>query len=245
MDSINFSPEENKKFDDIFKLYLQAKSIIIFAEEVDADSKYNDQVWKEIRDAFDHLARVIFDKKLNSSNLEKADPGYSVKNLDKAFGHVYRACYDAAEGAIFSLKSKLFDLIKPYDSRQLSQAVPDYAKDRIIIEAYNEELTSQRTKKDVGNSNASDFNKLIKILDGLKSLNKKYNLSLPHLEEVRLQDVKSAKSTIKSNTLAAIIGGVIVAAIIGIWREIAHTSILPIGNKINNKELFTSTFVWQ
>lgn len=40
-------------------LYVQAKALILYSEEVDPESRSNLQVIKELRDAFDHLMRVI------------------------------------------------------------------------------------------------------------------------------------------------------------------------------------------
>jgi len=79
-------------------LYIQAKALILYSEEVDPESRSNLQVIKELRDAFDHLMRVIVARVGNQTSPGATDPEYCSKNIQKAIGHIYRAAFDALDG---------------------------------------------------------------------------------------------------------------------------------------------------
>ena len=85
-----------KKFDeeilgslkDLTELYILVKEIILFGEEADPDKKTDLQPINELRNGFDHLMRVF----ASYFEVEREyDKIYVKRNLEKAFGHVYRA----------------------------------------------------------------------------------------------------------------------------------------------------------
>jgi hypothetical protein len=57
-----FSKEEIAQLEGLASLYMQAKSLILYSEEVDPDYRSNLQTIKELRDAFDHLMRFIVER---------------------------------------------------------------------------------------------------------------------------------------------------------------------------------------
>lgn len=85
-------------------LYVQAKALILYSEEVDPDSRSNRQVIKVLRDALDHLMRVIVARVGTQAPTDAADPEYTSRNIHKAIGHIYRAAFDALDGTVLSLR---------------------------------------------------------------------------------------------------------------------------------------------
>lgn len=81
-------------------LYVQAKALILYSEEVDPDSRSNLQVIKELRDAFDHLMRVIVARVGTQAPDGASDPDYASRNIHKSIGHIYRAAFDALDGTV-------------------------------------------------------------------------------------------------------------------------------------------------
>ena len=69
-------------------MYGRVKELIVFCEENHEDFKSNLHVVKELRDAFDHLMR-IFAVKFGIKDEQEED--YIKINMDKVYGHVYRA----------------------------------------------------------------------------------------------------------------------------------------------------------
>lgn len=171
MEDLSLSKAEIELFLKIIKFYSEAKVIIAYSEEIDIESKYNIQVWKELRDAFDHLLRAFVNK---TEKIEQNAENYSLVNLEKSYAHVYRACYEVAEGAAFSLKKNILDIVSPYNPSQLATVVPNYSDDRILIEKINSKMTIYRNKKDIGKSENIYFSELLGIIEQLKTLNEKY-----------------------------------------------------------------------
>lgn len=102
-----FCPNELEQLKALAELYIQAKGLILYSEEVDPDSRSNLQVIKELRDSHDHVMRVVA---LRLSQVQPENPtispeDYCRKNLEKAVGHVYRAAFDALDGTIVSSPS--------------------------------------------------------------------------------------------------------------------------------------------
>jgi len=208
MGNLSFSEKEQGAILKLIKLYSETKVIIVYSEEVDADSKYNIQIWKELRDAFDHLVRAFINK---SEKPEQNTEDYFFTNLEKSYAHVYRACYDAAEGAAFSLKKNILDIIFPYSQSQLVKMVPNYSDDRILIEKINSKLAVYRNNKDIGKADNVDFSELLSIIDQLKTLNEKYISLLPLLKDVGVENKKCARRTVIKNILYVFVGALISA----------------------------------
>jgi len=206
MGNLSFSEKEQDALLKLVKLYSETKVIIVYSEEVDADSKYNIQIWKELRDAFDHLVRAFINK---NENTEQNTETYFLINLEKSYAHVYRACYDAAEGAAFSLKKNILDIISPYSQSQLAKTVSNYSDDRILIEKINSKLAVYRNNKDIGKADDMDFSDLLSIIDQLKTLNEKYINLLPLLKDVGVENKKRYRRVVIKNILYMIAGALI------------------------------------
>ena len=104
---MNLTQEETQKLEKLCNFYQQAKALVIFAEELDPKSRAVLATIKELRDAFDHVMRVLSDIYLYSSAKKKKNPNYYLSSLEKAIGHLCRATFDALDITIIHIKSKI------------------------------------------------------------------------------------------------------------------------------------------
>lgn len=129
-----FTGADIQQLKKLAELYIQAKGLILYSEEIDPESRSNLQVIKELRDANDHLMRVVVARLADNlpSGINDAQ-SYCHSNLDKAIGHVYRAAFDALDGTILSLREKVAKILDAYPqevinrvSRCAGRAPPGY-----------------------------------------------------------------------------------------------------------------------
>ena len=94
MNTISFNEQETAKIRETVELYLFVKELLIYNEIIDPDSYTFPQIINELKNAYDHFNRVLADKlEITENQVDE----YSIKTLDKALGHIYRACYDALD----------------------------------------------------------------------------------------------------------------------------------------------------
>ena len=100
----DFDSREKNLIEQMVSVHLYTKKYLLVAEEVAEQGELFLQPLKEHRDAFDHLMRCysIYVIENNLDDEKKAD--YVAKNLDKAFGHVYRAFFDTADWLTYILR---------------------------------------------------------------------------------------------------------------------------------------------
>lgn len=147
----NLAPDENTLLEKTVDLYAKGKQVILFCEERDDNSKINPQIWKELRDAFDHLMRICLDV-MDGGKRRKSNNEYYTVNLEKAHGHIYRATFDALDGASVSIKSSILKVANSYDRAVLTEVITDYWEKRKRLEEINTRITEMRNNKDVGSS---------------------------------------------------------------------------------------------
>ena len=80
----------------IYQLHQKTKIYLLTAEEISENGDALIQPLKEHRDAYDHIVRIF------ASTTKKVPEGYDyysyIKgNLEKAYGHEYRAFFDTAD----------------------------------------------------------------------------------------------------------------------------------------------------
>jgi hypothetical protein len=61
--------------------------------------------------------------------LKEADEKYAVINLDKAFGHVYRAGYDLLDFISIVLRKKIRNELESISSEALATIFPEYYRE--------------------------------------------------------------------------------------------------------------------
>ncbi len=157
----------NDQFLELVSIYEKSKSMILFSEEIDPSAKSNIQIIKELRDAFDHLMRVV--SAITRTSPEKGDR-YCRLNLDKSRGHVYRAAFDAVDGAAISLRLRIKALLSGYPQEVLADVLPDYWDIYKYLNESTKRFAAYRTQKDVGHDLGTVFDSYSRDLDKLKNI---------------------------------------------------------------------------
>lgn len=102
----------------IYQLHQKTKIYLLTAEEISENGDALIQPLKEHRDAYDYIVRIF------ASTSKKVPEGYDyysyIKgNLEKAYGHEYRAFFDTADWLAYNLRHNLRERINaiPYNKR--------------------------------------------------------------------------------------------------------------------------------
>lgn len=174
----NLDEKEVEKLKQISEIYVQAKALICYAEEIDPDSKSNIQVINELRYAFDHLIRVFY-RKLLPENNDTLPDDYFQKNLEKVIGHVYRAGFDALDGIVLSIKYKINKELEGIPSDIITNVFPDYYNIKIKVLELSENVARHREKKDIGQDIIRLYDDYVEDVEKLKGDYKKTVIAIP------------------------------------------------------------------
>lgn len=164
-------------------LYLEAKALILYSEEIDPDSRSNLQVIKELRDAFDHLMRVITIRTAASKGTDADDPDYCRKHIQKSVGHVYRAAFDALDGTVLSLITKITDVVDHYPPDVLNQVIPNYWEMKSELYKLSGKIAEHRARKDVGAQIGLTLDRYVQDIEVVKGFYQTVLACGPSLEE--------------------------------------------------------------
>jgi hypothetical protein len=127
-------------------LYLDTKKLIIQAEQVDPQARSNIAVFKEQRDAFDHVMRAVFSA-LQDENFTIEQVRFQ---MEKAKGHLYRACYDSLDGLGVSWKLRIAAVTKDVPNEAIKAVYPDYWTHIPELDKLDAQISEHRAKKDIG-----------------------------------------------------------------------------------------------
>lgn len=172
-----------EKLKDLTELYIVVKELIIYFEEVNPEQKSDIQPINELRNAFDHLMRVVA---VWLSISERDDSSeYIITHLNKSFGHVYRAGYDTIDFLALTIKGLIFETIKGYKSKHITVAIPDYYPViRPDIEDINKNIAKFRAQKDVSENNANHLISYIKSVKNIVTYYQEILKAIPALDEL-------------------------------------------------------------
>jgi len=183
-----------ERIKEITKLYLEVRKLMLYADEIHPEKKTFIPPINEIRNAFDHLMRV-FAVKLELKTASEED--YINNNLDRVFGHVYRAAFDLLDYISICLRDKFLDEIDGISTEALNAVFPEYyQKIRPDIEKASTDISDIRSKKDIGDPKIGDVIKYAEIIERLKShLNKILEIkpSLIEYEDRKKKEVRKSK----------------------------------------------------
>lgn len=137
-------------------LYVEVKKLILEAEELDARLESNIAVFKEQRDALDHLMRA-FGKMFSDGS--STDTKYLLHQIDKAKGHLYRAAFDALDGIVVSSSARIREeYLKDISPGAIQSVMPEYWNDYLPrLEKLRDDAAHHRAKKDVGDLCGDNF----------------------------------------------------------------------------------------
>lgn len=213
-----FSEKEITQLKSLASLYLQAKPLILYSEEADPNFRSNLQIVKELRDAFDHVMRVVVahfgDTLLDNgqeSSADQVEPSveYCEKNIQKAIGHVYRSAFDALDGVVLSLREKIKEDLNNIPHDAIRSVLPEYWTIRIKLEELNEKIGQHRARKDIGVNIGSTYDRYVEDVEVLKDFEKKLLHAMPALVDYKKQKEKNSKKSIIKTVLIGILCAVI------------------------------------
>ena len=139
----------------LYNLHQETKRYLLTAEEVSEDGVALIQPLKEHRDAYDHIIRIF------ASTAKKIPQdcnyyNYVKGNLEKAYGHEYRAFFDTADWLSYNLRRSLRERINriPYQKRK--DMIPDYPETIKLLNQYPFKFSELRKDKDIVDASNSD-----------------------------------------------------------------------------------------
>lgn len=213
LDGVNEEIIQLRKLADLYKT---TKILIIYCEEIDPTFSSNIQVFKELKDAYDHLMRAVI------NSLEENDPSYCRTHLDKAVGHTFRAAFDALDGTVISLREKISQILNEYPHEVVIHVLPSYWEERVKLDLLTERIGSHRNSKDVGGNIDETLNQYVQDTAELTNFYKKITDCGPSLDDChsrhKKRDVKKMCAGIFTHTFA----GVLYTIIIGVGGAFLH-----------------------
>jgi hypothetical protein len=179
--------EANKfiaKCNEVRELYVETKKVMILAENVDKDKDAYLMSLNELRNAFDHLMRI-----LSISDEKEIEKQFSLIK-----DHVARAGYDTCEILALSLLEKIGQTVTIFPPDVLTNVFPQYYNEinpRFL--RLQQELTQTRDGKREESSMVEYVNKYARVVDELREMSKVIDLNIPALvkEKERLEDAKN------------------------------------------------------
>jgi len=218
-DKLVFEGEEAKYLENIGKYYAITKELLLFGEQVDPENRTLPQVINELRNCLDHIMRVVLFK-LGLSKHNEAN--YVKINLDKAYGHVYRAAYDALDWISLTLKGRVIDELQGFSLDTIQAVLPEYFKEikPRFEEIITNEVTMLRMEKDVAQKSEENLVKYGQVVAELKRL---FNLIINKksaLVEYQTRQVKSQRKQLIQSIIVKIIIAVVSGVAVGlvVWH---------------------------
>ena len=208
MPDLSFTESEKVKIKKTTELYLLFKDLLIEAEELDDERKTQPQILLEVRNALEHLMRVLI-MKFAPAN-EQSD-GYFKQALDKFHGHVYRAGYDVLDWQAIVLRGKIISELRRFSHEAIEKVLPDYYPTiRPGIEQISIDIASIRAKKDVDGPADADFENFKKYADKVRALQSAYRTKiLPSISPITDLHKRMRKDEIWKTYLPWILSGVL------------------------------------
>ena len=185
----NYTPQ----FQELVSLYTKTKALILRAEQVDPDSASNIAVFKEQRDAADHLMRVLGALFLNPPEGVPMDE-YICTHFDKARSHLFRASFDALDGIGLSTKLLLRDALMGVSNEAILAVYPAYWERVVEFDQLDEQVTAHRNGKDIGRSTMEHLESYSAVVDHLHSISQEIR---QHVRQFREWDTRNKEKTKK------------------------------------------------
>jgi len=189
------STDLSGRVQELIVLYTRTKQYVLLAEEKDPDCRSRISIFKEQRDAFDHLMRAItrhcretmpgeWTAELHAPALAdepqtslSPDESYINAQIDKARGHLFRAAYDALDSMGISFKERINKAVVGASNEAITAAYKEYWDHLSKVNRLDASIARHREQKDVGSEHtlanletyAGDINTLSVISEEAES----------------------------------------------------------------------------
>ena len=211
MNTISFNEQETAKIRETVELYLFVKELLIYNEIIDPDSYTFPQIINELKNAYDHFNRVLAEKLEITEN--RGDE-YSINTLDKALGHIYRACYDALDWLSINITQDVKEDLRSFSHEAIREVIPTYYKEiRPALPRYERRITALRTEKDIASINDDALSEYTQIVKDLSDIRQKIKDSVDALAEYDSKKNKEKRLLDLRNIGVGVIIGLIIAAV--------------------------------
>ena len=202
---IEFNESEGKCFEDIIKIYLKSKDLMLYAEEIGDESFL--PATEEFRHAFDHLMRVFAFK----LGFKSGGEDYVIKNFNSGYSHLYRAAYNLLDFLSIIFRDKVYGELKGFSGKTLVEIFPKYYHEiKPFIEIdLPEEVSKLRSEKDIGKNSQNDLDKYTEIVERFKSYYEEILRNKPSLIEYENKKRKAMMLRIMILIIVAVIGALI------------------------------------
>jgi hypothetical protein len=200
----------HKALQELNVLYAKTKDYILRAEELDPSCRSNISVFKEQRDALDHVMRGMFEhfeKKGNSASDE-----YILQQISDAKGHLFRAAYDALDGMGVSYKLKLSKATKNIPNEAIAAVYPKYYEVIPEIEKVEERIVQHRKNKDQRRTTIEELDAYCSSIETIDGYYKEVFGRIPLFVDWQRKDKKRFRSRLLVVPLIfLLIGGAVTA----------------------------------
>lgn len=202
-------------------LYGNLKQLLTLCEELGDNFKTFIHPMKEMRDALDHIMRA---EEARRNHPEKDNPAiqeYSVTQLDKAVGHLYRGFFDAADWLALKLRQEVGRITRDYDNECLMAVLPEYySKFTVDLRRVEKKIARMRSEKDIAKSNGAiieEVDQYRQTINELLEIHDKVSSAVPALQEFKAkqdQTQRAAQSWDFKTKLAVAVVSPLAAALI-------------------------------
>src|SRR5438132_9090535 len=150
-------------------------------EQFDPESRSNLAIFKEQRDALDHLMRALAEYFEKGS---ASDEQYLCQQIDNARGHLFRAAYDALDGARISYKFRIRDAMEGISNEAIAAVYPEYYTTALVdVYAVENRIAEHRRHKDERRTTMPDIDDYSDTIDRLYSHNTDILQRIPGFQE--------------------------------------------------------------
>jgi len=208
----------SQHFKDLVLLYTKTKMLILRSEQIDPDSASNIAVFKEQRDAGDHLMRVLGTIHLNPPNGEDPDT-YVKTHFAKARAHLFRAAFDALDGIGVSCKVLMKQAVDGINNEAITAVYPEYWERIVEFDTLDAQVTGHRNEKDIGKNTLAHLESYSKVIDRLYELTQDFRRRVPQLHEWSEWHLKRVEL---KNEIAGISNEAITAVFPKYWEKVVE-----------------------
>jgi hypothetical protein len=154
----------------LIELYVVTKDVVLLAEQRDQDSRSHISVFKEQRDALDHLIRAAT-RHYGATQAPESEE-YIRGQFSKATGHLYRAAYDALDGMAISFRGQIHNAFQGASNECIQSVFPKYFDHVSEATRLLERVATHRKNKDIGDGTLANLSEYRADIEKLSELAK-------------------------------------------------------------------------
>lgn len=145
----------SQQWEALYRLHSRTKHYLLVAEELSEEGDVFLQPLKEHRDAYDHIIRACGAEFCKEFKTEDEKTAYILKNMDKAYGHEYRAFYDTADWLSFICRRYIRTILRNQKEKNLREFA-EYKSIKKLINEVPLQIAKLREGKDIGKASSDE-----------------------------------------------------------------------------------------